>query len=95
MSCAACEADLGGVERVGRRDTCPRCGADLHACRNCRFYAPRVAGECREPQAERVLDKTRGNFCDYFAPAAARPSGAPAPGSADARDALDRLFRRR
>jgi hypothetical protein len=68
VTCAACGADLGRPERVGRRDVCPRCGAELHACRQCRFYDPRLADACREPQAERLVDKTRANFCDYFAP---------------------------
>jgi hypothetical protein len=96
--CAACRADLDPIERIGRRDTCPRCGADLHACRQCRFHDPRAANQCHEPQAERVLDKERGNFCDYFAPRvegtpdAAPPASRPGAGT---RDELDRLFRRR
>lgn len=67
MTCVGCGADLGATLRVGRRDTCPRCGVDLHSCRQCRFYDSRAYNECREPQAERVLDKSRSNFCDYFA----------------------------
>ena len=80
--CGACGADLGRLERVGRRDTCARCGVDLHSCRQCRFYDARAYNECAEPQAERVLDKTRGNFCEFFtsadpARAAARTATAP------------------
>ena len=103
--CAGCGADLGRIERVGRRDTCSNCGVDLHSCRQCRFYEPRAYNECAEPQAERVLDKTRTNFCDYFTPADTSRSAAPgrAPGAAaprpeagrSAREELDRLFRRR
>jgi len=26
--------------RVGTLDVCPKCHADLHACRNCQFYDP-------------------------------------------------------
>lgn len=93
MICVACGSDLGRVERVGRRDACPRCEVDLHACRQCRLHDPALANACREPQAERVVDKTRSNFCDYFAPAeAVRTEVAPAAG---ARAALDRLFARR
>jgi hypothetical protein len=89
--CAACGTELGRPERIGRRDTCPSCGNDLRTCRQCRFFDPHVANECREPQAERVLDKTRGNFCDFFSPAdAPRPVGT----SASPRDALERLFKR-
>ena len=103
--CAGCGADLGRMERVGRRDTCSKCGVDLHSCRQCRFYDPRAYNECGEPQAERVLDKTRSNFCDYFTPAdasrsaaAGRIPGAPPPrpqAGGSAREELDRLFRRR
>ena len=96
MTCAGCGADLGRPERVGRRDTCPACGVDLRACRHCRFYDVGAADACREPQAERVADKTRANFCDYFA--VAERAAAVAPGEATpttARDALERLFSRR
>jgi hypothetical protein len=51
---------------VGRKDTCPFCGHDLHCCRNCRFHAPEAYNGCREPQAERVIENERSNFCDYF-----------------------------
>lgn len=51
---------------VGRQTQCPNCGADLHCCRNCSFYQPGNYNDCRESQAERVNDKSRSNFCDYF-----------------------------
>ena len=93
MTCAGCGADLGHPERIGRRDACPHCHAELHACRQCRFYDPQVADACREPQAERVTDKARANFCDYFSPA--DRVAASATSSPSARDALERLFTRR
>ena len=64
--CRKCrnELDLNGT--VGRRDTCPRCGADLRVCLNCRFHDPGAYNQCHEPQAERVVDKDRSNFCEYF-----------------------------
>jgi hypothetical protein len=94
--CVACRADLGRPERVGRRDACPRCSAELHACRQCRFYDPRARDGCREPQAERVLDAARANFCDYFSVAEAPASGAvgSATDATAARAALERLFKR-
>ena len=107
MRCRGCDRDLGTMMRVGRRDTCPGCGIDLHVCQQCRFYDVRVYNECHEPQAERVLDKTRSNFCDYFAivdaapPAAATPvrPGTSAAGAANRaggpRADLERLFRKR
>lgn len=51
---------------IGRKDTCPCCDADLRCCLNCRFFDGRVYNQCRESQAERVLDKDRSNFCEYF-----------------------------
>lgn len=51
---------------IGRQELCPFCSADLHCCRNCTFYDVGAYNNCREPQAERVLDKTRSNFCDFF-----------------------------
>ena len=94
MSCAACRGDLGRPERVGRRDVCPHCGVDLHACRQCRFYDRRAAHECRESAAEPVRDKARSNFCDWFA-LATGAAEAEAPPAESARAALGRLFRPR
>lgn len=53
---------------ISRRDVCRHCSAELHVCRLCESYDPRVAGQCREDRAEDVTDKERANFCDYFAP---------------------------
>ena len=53
---------------MGTRDTCPQCDADLHCCRNCRFYDPGKHNQCAEPQAEWVRDKEASNYCDYFSP---------------------------
>ena len=51
---------------MGRTETCDGCDADLHVCRNCDFYDPAAYNECRESRAERVLEKDRSNFCDWF-----------------------------
>ena len=40
--------------RVGSRESRPKCEADLHACRNCRFYDPSKHHRCAEPLAEWV-----------------------------------------
>jgi len=58
--------DCGATQKPGRREECSSCGADLHACKNCRFYDATAYNECREPSAERVKEKERSNFCDYF-----------------------------
>jgi hypothetical protein len=61
-------ADTG--ERVGRGESCPHCGWDLHVCLNCQHYDLKAYNECHETQADRVLDKEKSNFCDFFAPLA-------------------------
>ncbi len=92
--CFRCGQTIELPGKIGRREVCPGCGRDLHVCRNCRFYDSRAYNACRESQAERVLDKERGNFCDYFAfrEGEAPPDGSPAPGDA-ARDKLASLFK--
>lgn len=94
MQCHACgrAVELASGERVGFRDECPGCGADLHVCRNCRHHDPGAANECREPNAEVVRDRERANRCEYFAPASG--GGARSPGRDDARAAIDALFKK-
>lgn len=91
MTCAACGRALPPGP-VSRRDTCAGCGADLHACVQCAFYAPGQYNDCREPQAERVLDKERANFCDFFRPGRPGPGDAATDARAAAKARLDALF---
>ena len=74
--CYKCSKDLGlrAGEKVGRRDVCPNCKSDVHACLNCKFYDKASYNECKEPQADRVLDKAASNFCDYFELSGSGPS---------------------
>ncbi len=65
--CAHCGRPLEIVgNQVGRRDTCPHCGEELHSCRNCRHFDPSVAKECKEPFADVPSDKDSANFCELF-----------------------------
>jgi len=78
-ACWRCGAVIEAGEPVGRRDACLSCGTDLRCCRHCAFYAPAANNQCREPQAERQVDKQRGNFCDWFSlGGAAAKAGDPA-----------------
>ncbi len=94
VRCHACDhvIDVGPSDRIGFRDLCDRCGADLHVCLNCQYHDPSAYNECREPQAERVADRDRANRCDYFRPA----SGELASGTEadDPRAALEALFKK-
>lgn len=64
--CFSCKKELKITERPGRNDTCPFCGSDLKVCKSCRFYDEGAYNSCREPRAERVVEKEKANFCDYF-----------------------------
>ena len=91
--CYQCDAAWEAPHRVpGRTEPCAGCGADLTCCRNCRFYAPGAPNDCREPNAERVGDKTKANFCDYFEFAEREASGAPST-TDDTRQHFDDLFK--
>lgn len=65
--CGNCGHTLEVIaNQVGRRDTCPSCGSELHACIHCRHFDPTVAKQCKEPFAEVPLDKESANFCELF-----------------------------
>jgi hypothetical protein len=53
---------------LSRRAQCLACEAELHVCRLCQFYDPRVKEQCTEDRAEEVREKELANFCDYFKP---------------------------
>ncbi|MEI7637064.1 MAG: hypothetical protein WCJ37_07125 [Syntrophus sp. (in: bacteria)] len=91
--CFNCRQGIEIAGKIGRREVCSGCGKDLHVCRNCRFYDPQIYNACHELQAERVIDKDRGNFCEYFSfwetvPETDRPAAEPA-----AKEKLATLFK--
>ena len=89
-ACWRCGTAIDARTGVGRRAACLSCGSDLRCCRNCRFYDPTMNNECREPQAERQVDKERGNFCDWFSLGGGRAAADDKAAAARAR--LDALF---
>ncbi|MDA3955558.1 hypothetical protein [Oceanispirochaeta sp.] len=54
------------TEKVYRNSLCSECGKELKICYNCIHFDKASANQCREPQAEKVVEKDRANFCDYF-----------------------------
>lgn len=91
-NCWNCGAALGPLD-YGRQDSCPQCGRDTRVCKGCVHYDPAVNNQCREPTAERVVDKEKANFCDYFRPSSRGGSGASSRDSMKA--AADALFRKK
>lgn len=94
-SCFKCGKELSFGSNVGFKESCPGCDSDVHCCRNCKFYNLSAYNNCAEPQADRVVDKEKANFCDYF-----RPSGTKGVGGfgvdsvTKAKSSLDDLFKK-
>lgn len=89
--CFSCRTELELNGTPGRGDECPGCGADLKVCLNCAFFDETSYNECREPRADRVLEKTRANYCEYFQfrdASESRDSGA----EEKAKEAFKKLF---
>ncbi len=95
MNCFFCGREIDTRDRIGFRASCPGCERPLHACRNCEFYDPAYHNECRETQADRVVDKDRFNFCEYFAPASRRAAAAGISTKAAAASKLEELFKKK
>jgi len=90
--CHKCKIELADDFFAGRQTQCPSCGADLHCCLNCSFYEIGAYNDCRESQAERVLDKSRSNFCDFFRFKFGKNSSGSV--AATAQDKLEALFKK-
>lgn len=92
--CAQCGALLTTLfEPLGQ---CPKCGFELHSCKQCTYFDPSKRFECMQPIPERISKKDAGNECKFYSisvrvekqtstGAASKPS--------DARRAFDDLFR--
>jgi hypothetical protein len=95
MRCFACDtsSELAAGERVGFRDTCDGCAADLHCCCNCQHHDPAAHNQCREPNTEWVSERERSNHCEYFAPSD-RGGGQVAKEVSAAKAQLDTLFKK-
>lgn len=64
-NCWHCGLPLRGID-YAREGRCPSCQRATHACQNCSYYAASAPGQCKEPMADPVSDKSRSNFCGYF-----------------------------
>jgi hypothetical protein len=101
MNCWKCGHQVETIERVGFHAHCPQCDRPLHVCRNCSLYDSAYNNQCRETMAERVVDKERSNFCEYFAPNAGAAAASLQPASSRpsperaARERLDALFKKK
>jgi len=66
MKCFTCKKEVALSDKPGFREECPHCFADIHICYNCQFYDDTAYNDCRETSADRVVDKEKANYCEYF-----------------------------
>lgn len=66
--CPRCGNKIPYMEAMppGRADQCDSCGCDLRSCIACKHYDKTAYNECREPSAERVVNKEKANFCEWY-----------------------------
>ena len=92
--CAGC----GGVLPITAESLtqCPRCRAELRACRNCAHFETERRFECVQPIPERIADKNAVNECAYFSlrVTVERDTSAGAVRPDDARGGFGNLFKK-
>lgn len=64
--CWKCKNELNIDSAISRSDVCPSCKADIHSCKNCKYYDIGSHYDCHESIEDSVNDKEKANFCDYF-----------------------------
>lgn len=89
-NCYFCGAPYDG--QVYRTSLCSACGKELKICLSCSFYDAAAPDQCREPRAEKVVDKDRANFCDLFSPSGKVGEKGAASRAEDARKSFEDLF---
>jgi hypothetical protein len=89
---------------------CPKCGAQLHCCKQCSHFEPSTRFQCMKPIPVRIPVKDQQNDCATFSPrvtvareasstqiaGGTRAAGLNTPprNASDARDAFDKLFKK-
>jgi|HubBroStandDraft_2_1064218.scaffolds.fasta_scaffold04750_2 hypothetical protein len=96
--CAQCgtllESMLAGMGADGK---CPKCGFELHSCKQCTYFDPGSRFECMQPVKERVAKKDERNSCELFEIRVTREKETSTPASlrpTSARAAFDNLFKK-
>jgi hypothetical protein len=92
--CAQCGTVLTMVtDPVGQ---CPKCGFELHSCKQCTHFDPASRFECRQPVPERIARKDTRNLCGSFAirTTVERETSSGGPRAEDARKAFENLFKK-
>jgi len=92
--CAQCGTLLQSGAREGK---CPKCGFELHCCKQCTYFDPGSRFECMQPIKERIAKKDARNDCTFYEIRVTREKETSTPASqrpSDARTAFENLFKK-
>jgi hypothetical protein len=92
--CAQCGTVLQAIPPTG---LCPKCGFELHSCKQCMYFDPGSRFECMQPVKERVAKKDARNDCTFFEIRVTREKETSTPANLrpnDARQAFENLFKK-
>ncbi len=95
--CTQCGTVLQGMPPTG---ICPKCGFELHSCKQCNYFDPGSRFECMQPIVKRIEKKDVRNDCTFYELRVAREKETSTPPSlrsmrpSDARQAFENLFKK-
>lgn len=92
--CTQCGTVLQGMPTTGQ---CPKCGFELHSCKQCTYFDPGSRFECMQPVKERIAKKDARNTCELYEIRVTREKETSTPASLrpnDARAAFENLFKK-
>jgi len=93
--CSQCGTLLESVsEPVGQ---CPKCGFELHSCKQCEHFDPSSRFECNQPIPARISPKDKRNDCSFYSMRVSLEKETSSKGMArpnDARQAFENLFKK-
>ena len=93
--CAQCGTLLTALGELPER--CPKCGFELHSCKQCMYFDPSSRFECMQPIPERIPRKDVKNTCTLYSIRVTREKETTTPATAkpaDARQAFENLFKK-
>ena len=92
--CTQCGTVLQGVASDGN---CPKCGFELHSCKQCTYFDPGSRFECMQPVKVRIAKKDARNDCELYEIRVTREKETSTPATLrpnDARAAFENLFKK-
>jgi len=92
--CAQCGTVLQEGSPTG---LCPKCGFELHSCKQCMYFDPGKRFECMQPILARIAKKDVRNDCTVYEIRASREKETSTPAArrpTDARQAFENLFKK-